>query len=103
LQQYCFILDARSAWLPAMAQKNVLLLSEKPVIHDAGLMDVGLHQSAGMGLYISLWSVAASSKRDCRLTQSVERLLSHAGGYFLCWLPFKRERPSMPIRSLIRP
>ena len=31
-----------------MAQKKVLLLSEKPVIHDEGLMDMGLHQSAGV-------------------------------------------------------
>jgi hypothetical protein len=48
LQQCCFILEAISGWLPEIAQKKVLLLSEKPVIHDAGLMDVGLHQSAGI-------------------------------------------------------
>jgi hypothetical protein len=48
LQQCCFILEASSGSLPEIAQKNVLLLSEKPVIHDAGLMDVGLHQSAGI-------------------------------------------------------
>jgi hypothetical protein len=48
LQQCCFSLEAISGWLPEIAQKKVLLLSEKPVIHDAGLMDVGVHQSAGI-------------------------------------------------------
>ena len=37
-----------SGWLPEIAQKNVLLSSEKPVIHDEGLIDVGMHQSAGI-------------------------------------------------------
>jgi len=52
-----------SGWLPEIAQKKVLLLSEKPVIHDAGLIDVGLHQSAGMQvlglrhLWLSGWTV----------------------------------------------
>jgi hypothetical protein len=63
LQQCCFSLEAISGWLPDIAQKKVLLLSEKPVIHDAGLIDVGLHQSAGMQvlglghLWLSGWTV----------------------------------------------
>jgi len=59
-----------------MAQKKVLLLSEKPVIHEEGLIDVGLHQSAGVGLLEIVLFICGGM--GCGgLTQSVEWLLSH--------------------------
>ena len=53
-----------SGWLPEMAQKKVLLLSEKPVIHDEGLMEVGLHHSAGIMCEESVFHVLLDGLLD---------------------------------------
>jgi hypothetical protein len=59
-----------------MAQKKVLLLSEKPVIHDEGLMDVGLHQLAG-NVKVRILNNMFVCMYAGGLTQSIEWLLSH--------------------------